>query len=195
SRDQRRSVPARHAAGHLRGACGSGSCCLTPARLRKGSGLLFGLNADLPRSSIRWKHMGNELNLRVKRSLRAIPENEWGWASEAAVFAAMIATSGLQEKTVAIEVGIDPSTLAKVKQGTARPSEEHIDGFMDSCGTEAWLFYWLLKRGYDPRSLRRFESDVERENRELREQMARLDAEREVERRTIRDLLTPPGSR
>lgn len=139
--------------------------------------------------------MGNELNLRVKRPLRAIPETEWNWPSEAAAIGSMIATSGMQEKSIAIEVGIDPSTLAKVKQGTARPSEEHLDGFMDACGSEAWLFYWLLRRGYDPRSLRRFESDVERENRELREAMAKLQAEREVEQRTIRDLLTPPAVR
>lgn len=137
--------------------------------------------------------MGNELNLRVKRPQRPIPENEWTWPTEAAAISAMIATSGLQEKTVAIEAGIDPSTLAKVKQGTARPSEDHLDAFMDACGSEAWLFYWLLKRGYDPRSLRRFESDVERENRELREQLQAMAAEREIERRTIRELFPGAG--
>lgn len=137
--------------------------------------------------------MGNELNLKVRRPLREIPEAAWNWPSEAAAIAWMIATSGLQEKTVAIEVGIDPSTLAKVKQGTARPSEEHLEGFMDTCGSEAWLFYWLLRRGYDPRSLRRFESDIERENRQLRERMAALESEREIERRTIRELFPGAG--
>ena len=57
--------------------------------------------------------MANDLNLRVKRPQREIPESEWGWASEAASIASMIALSGLQEKTVAIEAEIDPSTLAK----------------------------------------------------------------------------------
>ncbi len=131
------------------------------------------------------------LDLRVKRPLRAIPESEWNWPTEASVFASMIAMSGLQEKTVAIDTGIDPSTLAKIKQGTARPSEDQVDRFMDTCGSEAWLVYWLLRRGYDPRCLRRFESEVERENRELRERMAALEAEREVERRTIRELINP----
>ena len=116
--------------------------------------------------------MANELDLRVKRPLRDIPEAEWGWKSEGAVLGAMITTSGLKEKTLAIEVGIDASTLAKVKQGTARPSEDHLDALMDAAGSEAWLFYWLLRRGYDPRSLRRIETDVERENRELRERLA-----------------------
>lgn len=92
----------------------------------------------------------------------------------------MISLSGLQEKTVAIEAEIDASTLAKVKQGTARPSEDHLDRMMDATGSEAWLFYWLLKRGYDPDSLRRIESDVERENRELRERLAQSEHDKRV---------------
>lgn len=124
--------------------------------------------------------MGNELNLRVKRPQRDIPESEWGWASEAASIASMISMSGLQEKTVAIEAEIDASTLAKVKQGTARPSEDHLDRMMDATGSEAWLHYWLLKRGYDPRSLRRIETDVERENRQLRERLAQAEHDKRV---------------
>lgn len=115
--------------------------------------------------------MSNALNLRVKRPLRAIPATEWSWPTEAAAIASMISLSGLQEKTVAIEAEIDASTLAKVKQGTARPSEDHLDRMMDATGSEAWIYYWLLKRGYDPNSLRRIESDVERENRELKERL------------------------
>ncbi|HSD16810.1 MAG TPA: hypothetical protein VLC71_06040 [Thermomonas sp.] len=106
----------------------------------------------------------------------------------------MIATSGLQEKAVAIEADIDASTLAKVKQGTARPSEESLDKIMDATGSEAWLFYWLKRRGYDPRSLRRFESDVERENRTLTERIAALEHEREIERRTVRELIGRGGA-
>jgi len=132
--------------------------------------------------------MSNALDLRVKRPLRAIPESEWNWPSEAAAIASMISLSGLQEKTIAIEAEIDPSTLAKVKQGSARPSEDHIDRMMDATGSEAWLYFWLLRRGYDPRSLRRFESDLERQNRELTERLAQLEAEREVELRLFRQL-------
>jgi hypothetical protein len=59
---------------------------------------------------------------------------------------------------------------------------------MDATGSEAWLYFWLLRRGYDPRSLRRFESDLERQNRELTERLAQLEAEREVELRLFRQL-------
>jgi hypothetical protein len=130
------------------------------------------LQIDLPRNSIRKKTMGNALNLRVKRPTRAVPESEWGWTSEAAALSSMIATSGLQEKTVAIEAEIDASTLAKVKQGTARPSEEHLDRMMDATGSEAWLYYWLLKRGYDPRSLRKLETETEQRARMAEEALA-----------------------
>lgn len=116
--------------------------------------------------------MTNALELRVKRPQRAIPESEWSWQSEAAAIASMIALSGLQEKTVAIEAEIDPSTLAKVKQGTARPSEEHLDRIMDATGSEAWLVYWLLKRGYDPKSLRKLETETEKRAREAEEALA-----------------------
>lgn len=124
--------------------------------------------------------MAARLELLVKRPIRAIPESEWGWASEAAAISSMIATSGLQEKTVAIESEIDASTLAKVKQGTARPSEDHLNRMMDATGSEAWLFYWLLKRGYDPRSLRKLESETERALREANERVTSLEHDKRV---------------
>lgn len=124
--------------------------------------------------------MNNQLELVVKRPLREVPASDWGWRTEAVAIASMIARSGLQEKTIAIECSIDASTLAKVKQGSARPSEDHLNAMMDATGSEAWLYYWLIKRGYDPHSLRRFESDVERENRELRERLAQSERDKQV---------------
>lgn len=129
--------------------------------------------------------MENPLNLRVKRTQRPIPETEWNWKSEASAIGSMISTSGLQEKTVAIEAGIDASTLAKVKQGTARPSEDHLDAMMDATGSEAWLVYWLLKRGYDPNSLRKLETETERRARAAEEA---LEAER-IKVRVLTDAL------
>lgn len=120
------------------------------------------------------------LALRIKRPVRQIPESEWGWRTEAAAIASMITNSGLQEKTVAIESEIDPSTLAKVKQGTARPSEDHIDRMMDATGSEAWLYYWLLRRGYDPRSVRKLESETERALREATELVGELQRDKRV---------------
>lgn len=129
------------------------------------------------------------LDLRVKRPLKTLTETDWpDWTSEAKVIADTLKNSGLQDKTVAIEIGLDAAILSKAQSGQARLSESHMDALMDACGSEAWLHYWLVKRGYDPRSLHRMESDLEKENRLLREELDRTRREREVEMRLIRDL-------
>lgn len=97
--------------------------------------------------------------------------------------------SGLHDKVIAADVGIDNAVWSRIKSGQNAPSGEQLDKLMTRCGNEAPLFWLLLKRGYDPRSLRRIETNVERENRELRERLSALESERVIERRTIRDLL------
>jgi hypothetical protein len=124
----------------------------------------------------------NTLDLRIKRPLKLLTENDWAaWTSESKVIADMLKMSGLQDKTVAIEIGIDSATLSKAQTGQARLSEAHMDALMDACGSEAWLQYWNLKRGYDPRVLRRIETALELENRQLRERLEKLESDREVE--------------
>ena len=53
------------------------------------------------------------------------------------------------------------------------------------------LLRYLHARGYDLSSLRRRETDIERENRLLREELAREKQERELERRLFRELRAP----
>lgn len=62
---------------------------------------------------------------------------------------------------------------------------------MDFCGNDAPLLWMLHARGYDLGSLRRQETEMERENRVLREELARERAERETERRLFRELRVP----
>ena len=59
---------------------------------------------------------------------------------------------------------------------------------MDKCGNDAPLLWMLHARGYDLSSLRRQETEMERENRVLREELARERAERDTERRLFREL-------
>lgn len=130
------------------------------------------------------------LNLRVRRPLRAIPEADIPkLSSEAAAVRYACEHSGLQDKTIAIEIGVDAAVLSKAKSGQARLNDDALDALMDATGLEAPLFAMALRRGYDPRSLRRIETDVERENRELRERVTAMETEREIERRTIRELM------
>lgn len=120
------------------------------------------------------------LDLRVKRPLLPVPESDWGWKSEADVIRYMIDRSGLKEKTLSIEIDVDPSTLARAKQGTARLSEDVLQRLMDACGSEAWLIYQLLRRNKDPHSLRDLESEAERKIRELEERNAQLERDKLV---------------
>lgn len=71
------------------------------------------------------------------------------------------------------------------KEGILWP---RLVALMDLCGNDAPLFWMLHTRGYDLSSLRRLETETERENRLLREQLAQERAEREVERRLFREL-------
>lgn len=133
----------------------------------------------------------SSLDLRIRRPLKTYVESDWpAWTSEGKVIADMLKNSGLQDKTVAIETGIDPAVLSKAQTGQARLSEGHMDALMDATGSEAWLHYWMLKRGYDPRRLQRMETDLERENRALREQLAAIEQERAVELRLFTRLRT-----
>lgn len=62
---------------------------------------------------------------------------------------------------------------------------------MDKCGNDAPLLWMLHARGYDVSSLRRRETELEKELRLAREQLAQERAEREVERRLFRELRVP----
>lgn len=130
-----------------------------------------------------------ELDLRVKRPLRPITEEQWAeWTSEAKVLSDTLKHSGLLDKSVALEAGIDPAVLSKAKGGEARLNEKQMNDLMDSCGSEAWLHYWVLKRGYDPRKLTRLETDLEKENRVLREKLEAMERQREIELNYVREL-------
>jgi hypothetical protein len=75
---------------------------------------------------------------------------------------------------------IDAPTWSRIKSDQAGLKWEVLDRLMDACGNELPLFWALHKRGYDPRSLRKYETDIERENRHLREQLAIAYRDREI---------------
>lgn len=110
------------------------------------------------------------LDLRVCRPLRIIPEADLGkLVSEAAAVRYATENSGLQDKSLAIEIGTDNATLSKAKLGQARLNDDALHALMDATGIEAPLVAMLLRRGYDPRSLRKLETETERALREANE--------------------------
>lgn len=128
-----------------------------------------------------------DLPLRVRRARRVIPEADLAkLTSEAAAVRYACENSGLQDKSIAIEIGVDAAVLSKAKAGQARLNDDALDALQDATGIEAPLFAWLLRRGYDPRSLRKLETETERALREANEA---LDAER-LKVRVLTEALT-----
>lgn len=108
--------------------------------------------------------------------VKTIPEADWPkLSSEAAAIAYAIDASGLQDKSVAIEIGKDNALLSRAKSGQIKLDDASLSALMDCTGCEAPLIALLLRRGYDPRSLRKLETETERALRMANEA---LDAER-----------------
>lgn len=77
--------------------------------------------------------------------------------------------SGLQDKIIAADVGVDNAVWSRFKSGQNAPSGEQMDRLMTRCGNEAPMFWMLLRRGYDPRSLRKLETETESKLRQATE--------------------------
>lgn len=87
-----------------------------------------------------------------------------------------ISLAGFQaDKQVYGALGIDAGHWSRVMRGEAHFPVDKLTELMDLCGNEAPLIWLTHARGYDPRSLRKLESETERHLREAREA---LDAER-----------------
>jgi hypothetical protein len=56
--------------------------------------------------------------------------------------------SGLQDKSICIELGIDPGVLSRAKTGQANFPPDKIDALMDITGNEIPLRWQAFKRGY-----------------------------------------------
>lgn len=71
-------------------------------------------------------------------------------------------------------VKVDNTQLTRWRQGAEGIRWEKFTGLMDVCGNDAPMLWMLHARGYDVGSVRRVETNVERENRLLREENAAL---------------------
>jgi len=117
-----------------------------------------------------------QLPLIVKRELRPVLEADWAkLVDEAAAVRYACEHSGLQDKSIAIECGIDGALLSRAKAGQIRLNDDALHALMACTGCEAPMISHLLRCGYDPRSLRQLETETERALREANEA---LDAER-----------------
>lgn len=89
------------------------------------------------------------------------------------------------DKTLQQELGVDKAQFSRWQSGTEGIVWPKFVTLMDICGNDAPLLWMLHQRGYDLKSLRKRESELERENRELREQLETIKHERDVELRLL----------
>ena len=92
------------------------------------------------------------------------------------------------DKELQQQMGVDKAQFSRWTSGTEGIVWPKFMRLMDACGNDAPLLWMLHQRGYDLASIRKRESEVERELRMARETIARMEHERDVERRLFRDL-------
>ncbi|MEK7945741.1 hypothetical protein WKR98_13375 [Pigmentiphaga sp. YJ18] len=78
------------------------------------------------------------------------------------------------DKELQMRLGVDKGQFSRWQSGQEGIKWDRFVDLMDACGNDAPLLWMLHARGYDLNSLRQRETEVEKENRELREEVAAL---------------------
>ena len=78
------------------------------------------------------------------------------------------------DKTLQQELGVDKAQFSRWQSGTEGVQWPKFTALMDRCGNDAPVLWMLHQRGYDLHSVRRRESELEAENRRLRDDMAAM---------------------
>lgn len=78
------------------------------------------------------------------------------------------------DKELQMELGVDKAQFSRWQSGAEGIVWPKLEKLMDACGNDAPLLWMLYQRGFDLHSLRRRESETERQNRLLREEVAAL---------------------
>ena len=78
------------------------------------------------------------------------------------------------DKTLQQELGVDKAQFSRWQSGTEGVQWSKFQALMDKCGNDAPVLWMVHQRGYDLHSLHRRESELEAENRKLREERQAL---------------------
>ena len=71
-------------------------------------------------------------------------------------------------------IKVDKTQLSRWRTGEEGVKWDRLTALMDTCGNDVPVLWMLRQRGYDLGSVRKLESETERENRLLREENAAL---------------------
>lgn len=131
-----------------------------------------------------------QIPLRLARTAHAVdPSIVLAQASLLGAIKLCISLAGFEaDKQVYSALEIDAGHWTRIVRGEAHFPIDKLSALMDLCGNESPLIWLVNARGYDPASLRRLESETERELRETREELEKLRGERAVEMKLIREL-------
>jgi plasmid maintenance system antidote protein VapI len=78
------------------------------------------------------------------------------------------------DKALQMELGVDKAQFSRWQSGAEGVVWPKLEKLMDTCGNDAPLLWMNYQRGYDLHSLRHRETETERQNRLLREEVAAL---------------------
>ena len=78
------------------------------------------------------------------------------------------------DKALQQDLGVDKAQFSRWQSGTEGVQWPKFAALMDRCGNDAPVLWMLHQRGYDLHSVRRRESQLESENRRLREDLAAM---------------------
>lgn len=76
------------------------------------------------------------------------------------------------DKELQQELGVDKAQFSRWLSDQEGVKWSKLTQLMDKCGNDAPILWMLHMRGYDIASIRRKETELEKENRELREDLA-----------------------
>lgn len=100
--------------------------------------------------------------------VRALPH-------EGAAVSMCMRCGGYQQEELSTDIDVDKGTFSKVLSGVAQLQWPKLVLLMDLCQNEIPLIWRVEARGYDFTTARKHLSDLERENFELRKELAEKD--------------------
>lgn len=117
------------------------------------------------------------LDLRIARPLTPVSNDAvaaiGSWAK---AMAAAVSASKLKDKSLALEIDVDPAHFSKMVSGQLGVMPDKLFRFMDACGSELPLMWLLYQRGYDICALRQRETRLQAELRAANERAASAEA-------------------
>lgn len=78
------------------------------------------------------------------------------------------------DKTLSGALGVDKAQFSRWQSGSEGIVWPKFQSLMDYCGNDAPILWMAHQRGYDLNSMHKRETELQRENRELREQVEAL---------------------